>query len=135
MRMAYGKRLAAATLAICVTLTAGMAQAIEIKPFEADTFEAAKSAGKPVVVDVTASWCSTCKAQQRIIGDLAKKPEFADVLVLQVDVDTQKDAMRSLGAQNRSTLIAFNGANETKRTVGDTNPQSVEALFATTLTR
>jgi thioredoxin 1 len=135
MRMTYGKRLAAATLAICVTLAAGMAQAIEIKPFDAASFEAAKSAGKPVVVDVTASWCSTCKAQQRIIGELAKKPEFADVLVLQVDVDTQKEEMRSLGAQNRSTLIAFNGAKETKRTVGDTNALTVEALFATTLAR
>lgn len=135
MRMTYGKRLAGAVLAACVTLTAGLAQAIEIKPFEAATFEAAKTAGKPVVVDVTASWCSTCQAQQRIIGDLAKKPEFADVLVLQIDVDTQKDEMRSLGAQNRSTLIAFSGPTETKRTVGDTNAKSVEALFATTLAR
>lgn len=134
MRMNYGARLAA-TIAVCMTMAAGMAQAIEVKPFETTAFEAAKSAGKPVVVDVTASWCSTCQAQQRIIGELAKKPEFADVLVLQVDVDTQKDEMRSLGAQNRSTLIAFNGAKETKRTVGDTNAKSVEALFATTLTR
>jgi thiol:disulfide interchange protein len=135
MRMIDGKRLAAAAIGACMVFAAGMAQAIEIKPFEAAAFEAAKSAGKPVVVDVTASWCSTCQAQQRIIGELAKKPEFADVLVLQVDVDTQKDEMRSLGAQNRSTLIAFNGAKETKRTVGDTNANSVEALFATTLTR
>lgn len=135
MRLTYGKNLAAAAFAICVTLAAGVAQAIEIKPFETAAFEAAKSAGKSVVVDVTASWCSTCQAQQRIIGELAKKPEFADVLVLQVDVDTQKEEMRSLGAQNRSTLIAFNGVKETKRTVGDTNAKSVEALFATTLTR
>ncbi len=135
MRMTYGKRLVAATLAACMTLAAGMAQAIEVRPFEASAFEAAKSAGKPVVVDVTASWCSTCQAQQRIMAELAKKPEFSDVLVLQVDVDTQKDEMRSLGAQSRSTLIAFNGANETQRTVGDTDPQSVEALFASTLKR
>lgn len=135
MRMNSLKRLAAATIAVCMTMAAGMAQAIEVKPFEAASFEAAKSAGKSVVVDVTASWCSTCQAQKRIIGELAKKPEFADVLVLQVDVDTQKDEMRSLGAQNRSTLIAFSGDKETKRTVGDTNPQTVEALFATTLKR
>jgi thioredoxin 1 len=135
MRMTYGKRLAAVAIAGCMTLSAGMAQAIEVRPFETASFEAAKSAGKPVVVDVTASWCSTCQAQQRIMTELAKKPEFADVLVLQVDVDTQQDEMRSLGAQSRSTLIAFNGAEETARTVGDTNAQSVEALFASTLKR
>ena len=135
MRMIHARNFTAAIAMACVTMAAGLAQAIEVKPFEAAAFEAAKSAGKSVVVDVTASWCSTCQAQKRIIGELAKKPEFADVLVLQVDVDTQKDEMRSLGAQNRSTLIAFNGAKETKRTVGDTNPQTVEALFATTLKR
>lgn len=113
--------------------SAGIAHAIEIAPFEPSAFEAAKTAGKSVVVDVTASWCSTCRAQTKIIDSLAGKAEYKDVLVLKLDYDGQKDEMRSLGAQNRSTLIAFKGAEETGRSVADTDPASVEKLFASTL--
>ena len=113
--------------------SAGIAHAIEIAPFEPSSFEAAKTSGKSVVIDVTASWCSTCRAQTKIIDSLAGKPEYKDVLVLKLDYDGQKDDMRSLGAQNRSTLIAFKGAEETGRSVADTDPASVEKLFASTL--
>ena len=113
--------------------TASIANAIEVAPFQASAFESAKAEGKSVVVDVTASWCSTCRAQTKIIDTLAAKPEFKDVLVLKLDYDKQKDEMRSLGAQNRSTLIAFKGADETGRSVADTSPASVEQLFASTL--
>jgi thiol-disulfide isomerase/thioredoxin len=126
---------AALSGAVMLLATAGFANAIEIAPFETSAFEAAKADGKSVVVDVTASWCSTCRAQTRIIDTLAGKPEFKDVLVLKLDYDKQKDEMRSLGAQNRSTLIAFKGAEETGRSVADTNPASVEQLFVSTLGR
>ena len=68
-----------------------------------------------------------------LTDSLAGKPEYKDVLVLKLDYDGQKDDMRSLGAQNRSTLIAFKGAEETGRSVADTDPASVEKLFASTL--
>ena len=113
--------------------TAGIANAIEFAPFDKSALDAAQAAGKPVVVDVTASWCSTCRAQTKIIDALAAKPEYKDVLVLKLDYDKQKDEMRDLGAQNRSTLIAFRGAKETGRTVADTDPASVEQLIASTL--
>jgi thiol:disulfide interchange protein len=127
------KTWSAALAGAVMLATAGVANAIEIAPFQSSAFEAAKAEGKSVVVDVTASWCSTCRAQTKIIDTLAAKPEFKDVLVLKLDYDKQKDEMRSLGAQNRSTLIAFKGADETGRSVADTNPASVEQLFASTL--
>jgi thiol:disulfide interchange protein len=111
----------------------GIANAIEFAPFDKSALDAAQAAGKPVVIDVTASWCSTCRAQTKIIDALAAKPEYKDVLVLKLDYDKQKDEMRNLGAQNRSTLIAFRGAQETGRTVADTDPASVEQLIASTL--
>ena len=129
----YRKTWAAALAGVVMLATAGVANAIEIAPFEASAFEAAKAEGKSVVVDVTASWCNTCRAQTKIIDTLAGKPEYKDILVLKVDYDKQKDEMRSLGAQNRSTLIAFKGPEETGRSVADTNPVSVEQLFTSTL--
>lgn len=129
LRKTWGSALAGAVM----LATAGIANAIEIAPFEPSAFEAAKAAGKSVVIDVTASWCSTCRAQTKIIDSLAGKAEYKDVLVLKLDYDNQKDEMRRLGAQNRSTLIAFKGPGETGRSVADTNPASVEKLFASTL--
>jgi len=127
------KTIVPAVAGLMMMASAGLAQAIEFAPFETSALEAAKAKGQSVLIDVTASWCSTCRAQTKIIDSLAAKPEYKDVLVLKLDYDKQKDEMRSLGAQNRSTLIAFKGANETGRSVADTDPASVEKLIASTL--
>jgi len=109
------------------------ARAFEEKPFDTAAFAAAQSAGKPILIDVFAPWCPTCKAQQVVLEKLRQNPAYDAVLVFKVDYDNQKDAVRSLGAQRQSTLIAFNGATETGRSVGDTSPDGIEALLKTAL--
>lgn len=103
--------------------------AAELKPFDANSFKAAQEAGDPILVDIAASWCPTCRAQKPIIESLVREPEFAGMIVLHVDFDTQKDVVRAFGATSQSTLIAFRGQSETGRSVGDTNPDSIEALL------
>ena len=46
-----------------------------------------------------------------------------------VDYDSQKEAMRTLNARDRSTLIVFKGSKEVARSVADTNTTSIEALL------
>lgn len=41
-----------------------------------------------------------------------------------------KDVVRMLAAWMQSTLIAYRGASETSRSVGDTDPASIGALIA-----
>ncbi|MGV8294495.1 thioredoxin domain-containing protein, partial [Pseudomonas aeruginosa] len=53
---------------------AGIATAGEIKPFSQTEFDRLTQAGRPVVVDVTATWCPTCKAQKPILEKLMKQP-------------------------------------------------------------
>jgi thioredoxin-like negative regulator of GroEL len=117
-----------------VALTAVTAFAGELKPFEATAFEAAQQAGNPIVVDIWASWCPTCAAQEPIVEKLAASPDFSEVTVFKVDFDKQKDVVQALGAQRQSTLIAFKGVSETARSVGDTDPASIETLFRSALT-
>jgi hypothetical protein len=50
-----------------------------------------------------------------------------------VDFDTQKEAVKFFGARMQSTLIAFKGATETGRSVGDTDAASIAALLRKTL--
>ena len=53
--------------------------------------------------------------------------------MLVVDFDHQTDDVRALKAQSQSTLIAYKGAEEIARSVGDTNPGNIEALLKSAL--
>ncbi len=96
-------------------------------------FEAAQKAGKPILVEIHAAWCPTCKAQAPVIAKLEGEPRFAGLAVFRVDFDTQKDALKKFDAQKQSTLIVFKGARETGRLVGATDPLSIEELLEKTL--
>lgn len=122
--------LAAATLAI---MTTQGARAAELKNYEAAGFKAAQTSGVPIVIDIAASWCPTCAAQKPIVQSLVADPAYNQMVVFHVDFDSQKDIVRSFGAQMQSTLIAYKGEKETGRSVGDTNQDSIKALFASTL--
>jgi thiol-disulfide isomerase/thioredoxin len=109
------------------------AHALEKRKYDNAAFKAAQSADKSILIDVTATWCPTCKAQHKVLDSLAKRPEFADIVVFEVDFDTQKDALKAFNARQQSTLIAFRGVRETKRLVGETAPEAIENLLKTTL--
>ena len=119
-------------LAITLTLTCTPAPAAQTANFDRVQFNAAQQAGRPILVDIRASWCPICSAQEPIIERLAALPEYKDLLILQVDFDRQKDVVRTLSASSQSTLIAFHGAREIGRSVGDTNADSIAKLLRST---
>ena len=121
-------------LAAAATLTMALAlPAIAAEKFTGSALEAAQKAGKPILVEVAAPWCPTCKAQKPIIEGLAKSEKFKEFVLLTVDFDSQKADLKALNARSQSTLIVYKGATEVGRSVGDTNPASVEALLAKAL--
>lgn len=124
------RRTAFALFAVVLTAFSGNAFAAERVAFDRDAFEAGLKSGKPILVDITASWCSTCQRQKAIVTELMQKPEFAGFTIFEVDYDTEKDIMRAFGAQQRSTLIVFKGGVEVGRIVGDTSWTSIDALLA-----
>jgi thiol-disulfide isomerase/thioredoxin len=105
------------------------ASAAEWKPFDAASFAQAQKEGKPILVDIFAAWCPVCRAQNPILTQLTRAPKFADMVVFKIDFDDQKDAVRAVKATAQSTLIVYKGETEKGRTVGDTNPASIEALL------
>ena len=102
-------------------------------PFSAQAFEAAQAADRPILVDVTASWCPTCRTQKPILARLLADPRFAEMAAFEVDYDRQKDVVRRFEARMQSTLIVFRGRDELGRSVGDTNPASIMSLLEMTL--
>lgn len=115
------------------SMLAAPALAAETVPYSAATFDAAQTAGRSILVEIHAPWCPTCKAQAPILGELEKAPEYANLLVVHVDFDGQKDAVKRFGARMQSTLITFKGGTETGRSVGDTDRASIAALLAKSL--
>ena len=127
------RRPALAVLGALALFAGSAAQAFESKPYDAASFKAAQAAGKPVIVHVTAPWCPTCKAQEQAIDGLSKKAEYSTLTLFKVDFDTQEAVMKSFNARTQSTIIAFNGRDETGRIVGQTSSDAVNAVFATTV--
>lgn len=126
------RTLFAGLIAIAL-LGAVPATAAEWKDFTAEDFTAAKSAGKPILVDVFAAWCPVCRAQNPILVKLAKEPKYKDLVVFKLDYDMQKADLIPLKVQRQSTLILFKGDNELDRSVGDTSEQSIEGMLDKTL--
>jgi thiol-disulfide isomerase/thioredoxin len=99
------------------------------QPFDDAAFAAAQKAGKPIFVAIHASWCPVCKAQKPILADLMADPKFKDLAYFTIDFDSQKDLVQRFGARMQSTLIAFKGATEQGRSVGDSRRDSIAALL------
>ncbi len=109
---------------------AGAAAAAPARPFDEAAFAAAQKADLPILIEVTATWCPVCKVQKPILARLLAGPRFGDMLAFEVDYDTQRELQLRFGTRMQSTLIVFRGTDEMGRSVGDTNPVSIEALLS-----
>lgn len=125
-------KIVAVSLSV-MAFSASAGWAFQEKPFDTAAFNAAQSAGTPILVDVFAPWCPVCKAQQKVLGTLKQDPKYSGLLLFKVDYDNQPDVLKSFKVRQQSTLIAFKGKTETGRSVGDTNASSIEALINTAL--
>ena len=109
------------------------ARAGEDAPFSEAAFEAARTAGYPILIAINAPWCPICRTQKPIIKTLAAEPRFKDLRIFDIDFDSQKDLLRRFDARMQSTLIAFKGKTEVGRSVGETQQEWIEGLMEKTL--
>jgi thioredoxin 1 len=83
------KHLAIFAFALALPLAlATSALSAERKLFDAKSFAEAQSNGAPILVDISASWCPTCKAQKPIIDSIAEQPENKTLVIFAVDFDS-----------------------------------------------
>ena len=125
-RLFNGSMLAAVLAAASLSSSAWANATV---PFTAEAFKAAQASGSPILIEIHADWCPTCKAQSPILDKLTADPKFRNLKIFRVDFDTMMPVVKQFGAQMQSTLIVFKGAAEQGRSVGDTKEASIAALL------
>jgi len=120
-------------LATLVSVAAPAVAAPERVFYEPGLAEAAMAEGQVVLLDFFAPWCSTCRAQERVLTELRDaNPAYDEAIAfITVDWDTYGDGdlAQSLAVPRRSTLIALEGDTELGRIVAGTSREEIAALL------
>lgn len=89
--------------------------------------------GRVILLDFWASWCSTCRAQVRVMDELrAENPAYdAAIRFITVDWDEhgEGELSKSLNIPRRSTLVLLKGKTELGRSVAGTSRDEIKALL------
>lgn len=120
-------------LTAAALVVAAPALARQPEAWNEEAFDAAKAAGKPVLLEIHAVWCPTCKTQAPILSELTSQSKYADLQIFKIDFDTQKDLLKRLNVRMQSTLIVYKKGAEVGRSVGDTDPNSIAELLSKTI--
>ncbi|KIC50043.1 thioredoxin family protein [Tateyamaria sp. ANG-S1] len=90
-------------------------------------------AGRTVLVDYAADWCSTCARQERVITALrGGNPAYDQAMTfVRVDWDefARHEVTTSRGVPRRSTLILLRGDQELGRIVAGTSQSQIKGLL------
>jgi thioredoxin 1 len=131
---------------LCVLLLFAVlapARAASFGDFTQRAFDEAQRSGKPILLDVWASWCPTCARQEPTIRQIVADAKFADLVILRIDFDKErarlfdklpqideKALLRRLAVQQQSTLILYRESKEVARSVGETDPDALREFLA-----
>jgi thioredoxin 1 len=120
------RAIALALLAACNATSALAAEA-----FDAAKFAQAQAAGKTVLLEFYAPWCTVCVRQKESLRAL--ESSRAGLTVFQVDFDGDSVTTAAFKVATQSTLIAFQGTVEKGRLVGRSKQSDIEAFLTQVL--
>lgn len=123
----------ALALAATPLLGADTAKASDFVDYTPGVIDEALAAGQTVFVDYSATWCGTCRRQERVVNNLrASNPAYDQAMTfVRVDWDTYRThevaVRRSI--PRRSTLLVLKGNQELGRIVAGTSATEIRLLM------
>ena len=115
-------------LAAPLLLAATLSHALTVTPYTPAALAAAQKAGEPLVLHFHASWCPTCRAQDKAFEALKSVPSLK-LTLMEVDYDAEKALEKQMKVTAQSTLIVFHGATERGRSTGETDPARLKSTL------
>lgn len=119
------------------TMMPMMANANETLDYTPGLVRERLAAGETLFVDFKADWCTTCRAQERVITDLRSGNPAYDTSITFVNVDWDKygrgELAQELNIPRRSTLVVMKGEAELGRLVARTSRRDIQSLMDTAL--
>lgn len=90
-----------------------------------------RDSGKTVLLDFYADWCSTCRAQERVVESLVGTGAYNGITIMRVDWDTYRsaDIVKDMNIPRRSTLVLLKGETELGRVVAQTSEAAIKGLL------
>lgn len=96
---------------LCVLFSASSygAEALSFnkQKFDLSLFEQLQAEGKPVLIDVYASWCPTCERQQWLLDGYFKDNPNSPIIVMVIDYDDDKKWVKHFKVPRQSTLSLY----------------------------
>ena len=115
-------------LAAAFAVVAVFNPAFAIEPYTKDAFKAAQAAGEHIVLEFTKPGCPTCAAQKPTLDKA--KAQFPNATFFKVNYVTDKQTVRTFNVPRQSTIVVFNGTEETGRLVAETRETPLLELIA-----
>ena len=105
-----------------------VAQAEQL-PYTKAKLDSLLAAGQPVIVDLRADWCPTCKEQKPIVDALMDDPKRQKLTYFVADFDKETALKKRLHVTMQSTFLVFKGGKEIARSTGQTDKAELAGLF------
>ena len=112
---------------IAITLMSLNVMAGEITDFTESKFNQLQAENAPILIDVKASWCPTCKKQEDVIEEYFEENPESNITVLKVDYDDQKEWVQYFKAPRQSTLVSYIGKEKIETTIAKKRKKDIFA--------
>ncbi|MCC5856022.1 MAG: thioredoxin family protein [Idiomarina sp.] len=97
------------------------------QPFTESAFRNAQQENKLILVDVYATWCSTCARQQRALNSYFENNPDSEIVVFEVDFDSQKEWVSYFNAPRQSTFALYRGEEQLWFAVAQTRQRVINS--------
>jgi thioredoxin 1 len=130
-RRTFNALLLAAIAAPFIAAGTAHAQAKTFRTYRPEEFKKLLASGKPTIVHIHADWCPVCRRQITIMNEAFKDPKYANVNLVRVNYDKDKQFLSDYKAPRHATIIVYRSGKEVKRISYDTDPERILAVLAT----